>query len=487
MPGMSGFELAELMRGAKKTKNIPIIFVTSAAKDQSFSFKGYESGAVDFLLKPLDSHAVKSKVNIFIELYRQKNELKNQLETITSLLDAVNQAKSQAERASTSKTQFLANMSHEIRTPLSAILGYAELLANPDQTKVEALNCRNGIQKNSKHLTQLIDEILDISKIEAGKLEVERIQFCLLPELGEIFTSLQEQAKKKGLAFKVTFDGEIPESITACPKRLRQILLNIVGNGLKFTEKGSVSITIKLVQQKDNLSDLLSFIITDTGCGLTQEQQARLFQPFSQADSSVTRKYGGTGLGLLLARRLAEALGGDVTLTESQIGQGSTFTFHLDPGPLKGVSRLKGVRMATLKINKKTTGDLFGVSQRLANIKILLVEDGPDSQILMQHFLEASGAIVALAVNGVEALSMAVADDYALVLMDMQMPILDGYEATKQLLEKGYATPIVALTANAMRGEREICLAAGCVEYLSKPVKANLLIETVERLTKNKS
>jgi len=487
MPGMSGFELAALMRGAKMTKGIPIIFVTATANDSSFSFRGYESGGVDFLFKPLDTHVVRSKVNVFIDLYRQKSELRHQLATIAGLVEALHHAKDEAEKANTAKTQFLANVSHELRTPLSAILGYSELLANPEQLKSDALYCSNGIQRNIEQLTELIDEILDISKMEAGKFEVDRVRFELLPELGEIFIPLRDRAKVKGLALGVTFDGEIPEFICACPKRLRQILLNLVGNALKFTDHGSINIVVKLVPQRTESGVLLHFAVTDTGCGLSAEQQLRLFRPFGQADSSVTRKYGGTGLGLVLARRLAEALGGDVALTASKIGEGSIFTLSLDPGGLAGVSMLKGLSMADLKSRPAAPIELVRAGQRLAGLKILLAEDGPDNQILMRRFLETSGAFVALAGNGTEALRLAADNVYDIVLMDMQMPIIDGYAATKQLRAGGYTVPIVALTANAMRGERETCLAAGCVDYLSKPVKGMTLIDTIERLIKGGS
>lgn len=484
MPGMSGFELAEFMRGTKKTKNIPIIFVTATAGAQSFSFKGYESGAVDFLLKPLDPYAVRGKVNIFVELFRQKNMMKYQLDTITDLLAAVSHAKKEAELANEAKSQFLTNMSHEIRTPLSAILGYSELLADPEQNRSDVLTCSSGIQRNIAHLTKLVDEILDISKIEAGKFDVEMDTFLLLPELGEIFNSLQVQAVAKGLKFNISFDSDMPDTIRSNPMRLRQILLNIIGNALKFTDEGHVSIAVATVPnlQLGDGFHLLQFSVNDSGCGLTPEQQDRLFKPFTQADSSVTRKYGGTGLGLVLARRLAQALGGDVVINHSHAARGSSFVVTLDPGSMKNIPMRSCLTEADLCLRPLNSKTIFGPVRRLANVKVLLVEDGPDMQMLMKRMLEISGATVALAVNGLEAVKMALENDFDLVLMDMQMPVLDGYEATQQLCAAGFMRPIVALTANSMQGEREVCLAAGCKDYLSKPVKAIDLIDTVERL-----
>ncbi|HYX37288.1 MAG TPA: chemotaxis protein CheB [Oligoflexus sp.] len=396
-------------------------------------------------------------------------------------------AKNAAEAANSAKSEFLANMSHEIRTPLGAILGYAELLLNPEQERNDAIHYATRIRRNIEQLSELVDEILDIAKVEAGKLEVERVRFELLPELSETVALLDSRAKGQGLTFQLNFDGEIPQTILACPKRMRQVLLNIGGNALKFTQEGSVSITVRLMPATAGQTGKhLYFIVKDTGCGLSPEQQGRLFRPFSQADSSVTRKFGGTGLGLTLARRLAEALGGDVTLTESRLGQGSTFTFHLDPGPLDGVTTLTGLTTASLENIKLAISDRFVSSQRLTGMRVLLVEDGPDNQALMTYFLQQSGAVVELAVNGLEALGKAQSSAYDVVLMDIQMPVLDGYEATRRLKAAGYQTPIVSLTAHAMSGEREKCLSAGCSDYLSKPVKANVLIDVVARLANKK-
>ena len=486
MPGMDGFELAELMRGRTEGSHIPIIFVTAGEADQRQMFRGYEAGAVDYIPNPIDPRVLASKVRVFVEVYHTRQLLKLRLAEITHQKEELEILKTIAESANVAKSNFVANMSHEIRTPLSAILGFSELLAVPNQVEKIAVDCRRGIQRNIEHLSSLVDEILDLSKIEAGKLDVERVQFLLLPELGEIFSPLQNRAKASGLAFDVTIDGEIPETILACPRRLRQILLNVVGNALKFTEQGGVSVAIKYEAGTEGKpGGLLHFSVKDTGIGLSLEQQGRLFRPFSQADSSVTRKYGGTGLGLVLSSRLAEALGGGVSLSESNFREGSTFTVSINPGSMENASMIRGVKMADLASRNETARDLFSVNQqKLQDLKILLVEDGPDNQILMTHFLEACGATVALAVNGAEAVTMALERKYDIVLMDMQMPILDGYQATKQLIANGYTGPIIALTAKAMHGDREACFEAGCVEYLTKPIKANVLVDVVARLAR---
>ena len=244
MPGMSGFELAEFMRGTKKTRTIPIIFVTATAKEQNFSFKGYESGAVDFLLKPLDNHAVKSKVSIFIELDRQKKELGQQLETISGLLEDLHLAKTEAERANASKTEFLAHMSHEIRTPIGAILGFSELLKSPENTVEESRRYMRVIERNSHLLLRLIDDILDVSKVEAGKTNIETIEFALNELLGDLISIMTLKASEKRIEFRVSTKTEIPSLIKTDPYRLRQILNNVIGNAIKFTETGHVEMIV---------------------------------------------------------------------------------------------------------------------------------------------------------------------------------------------------------------------------------------------------
>ncbi|MFW7381508.1 MAG: chemotaxis protein CheB [Oligoflexus sp.] len=399
----------------------------------------------------------------------------------------IRSAREAAESANVAKSDFLANISHEIRTPLGAILGYSEILADPTKTPEKSIHSATRIRKNVEQLTELIDEILDIAKIEAGKFEFDPINFSLLPELAETYALLQGRAEGKGLDFRVRFEGSIPEKIYTCPRRLRQILINVGGNALKFTEFGSVDLTVKLEPKSDGGPTKLTFILTDTGCGISPDQQTRLFQPFLQADSSVTRRYGGTGLGLILARRLAQALGGDVVLTESQINQGSTFTVLIDPGSLTGVHMLDGLTQADLERQKQGITDWFKNNQRLAGLRVLLVEDGPDNQLLLGHFLRSSGAVVEQANDGAEALDKASAGNFDLVLMDIQMPVLDGYEATKKLRSSGFTPPIIALTAHAMQGERERCIAVGCSDYISKPVKPNDLIDLIEDVLKKKS
>ncbi len=472
MPEMNGFELAELMRGSNKTKNIPIIFVTATAKDQGFSFKGYESGAVDFLLKPLDPFAVKSKVNIFVEIFDQKMELKNQLKTITRLNADLNLSKEEAEKANSSKTQFLANMSHEIRTPLGAILGFLDLLKNPVCTVEEKANYIIIVERNSQQLLSLINDILDLSKVEAGKMTIEDIQFSLTEMLQDIKCLMTFKAKEKGIDFHFKSDSEIPEFINSDPVKLRQIITNIVGNAVKFTEKGGVNLSVSFTDP------ILKIIIKDTGVGISKDQVSKLFQPFTQADPSTTRKFGGTGLGLILSRRLAEALGGKLELLESHNSQGSTFEIEVKT---TSVLSTKDSAVNPRKLIKTQSQNINKIGMNLCSLKVLLVEDSLDNQMLITTYLRKEGADVKTASDGQLGLTAALAEDFDVVLMDIQMPVLDGHGATKKLREANYSKPIIALTAHAMKEERIKGLASGFTDFLTKPIQRNLLIEILSQ------
>lgn len=472
MPGMSGFELAEFMRGAKKTKNIPIIFVTAAANEQNFSFKGYESGAVDFLLKPLDAHAVKSKVNIFIELYRQKKELRTQLAMITDLVEALNDAKVEAEQANASKTQFLANMSHEIRTPIGAILGFNDLMKNPDNSPEENRHHMAVVERNSHQLLKLIDDILDLSKVDAGMLAIESIPFSITELLADFSAAMKLKAEAKGIQFVLSADQVFPKLICSDQFRLQQILTNIVGNALKFTSKGHVTLSISYAPP------ILKFVVTDTGIGISKDHESRLFQPFSQADISTTRMFGGTGLGLVLSRRLAEALGGRLELINSTENVGSTFLIEIK-ATMHSDAKLEDRKASTIMTDTSIEAPQAG--QILRGLKVLLVEDSPDNQMLITAYLNNEGADVESASDGAEGVKLALAKDFDVLLMDIQMPVLDGHEATRQLVRSKYTKPIIALTAHAMNEERKKCLDSGFTDFLTKPIQRDRLINILSR------
>ena len=392
-----------------------------------------------------------------------------------AILDELEIAKAEAIAANQAKSTFLANMSHEIRTPLSAVLGFSELLAADDTKKTDRGVYLSVIKRNGEMLSNIIDDILDLSKVEADKIEVEKKRVKLADILEDLTRSLSIKAAEKNLQLKVRADGPIPSTLWTDPFRLRQILMNIVGNAIKFTERGSVEIRVQ--QLSDEKKSKLAFYVQDTGCGLSSSQIAKLFTQFTQADASTKRKYGGTGLGLVLSKKLAKLLGGDVTLVESSLDLGSTFLVVIDPGDLKNVSQ------DTLP-DLPSQDDLLKAGRSntiLEAVKILLVEDTADNQLLIKTHLLKSGANVDFAHNGQEAIHMAQDHSYDVVLMDIQMPVMDGYEATENLRSNGYKKPIIAISAHAMKDERERCLNAGFNGYIAKPVDRHVLISVVSR------
>lgn len=389
---------------------------------------------------------------------------------------ALAKAKDEAEQANRAKSAFLSMMSHEIRTPLSAIVGFSELLRDLSLSVESRKEFIDIIGRNCCELTRLIDDILDLSKVEAGHIAIEKMSVFVSDLVADVMRSLTPKAQQKGIALNVYFDSNVPVTIISDPTRLRQILLNIIDNAVKFTEKGRVDVQVKLFGHSPNENPKMAFIVKDTGIGLSLQAQMRLFKPFTQADTSTTRKYGGTGLGLILARELARALGGDVILAESNIGHGSTFIITVDPGEIEKTTINK---IACESANALC--DRQEAAKKLEGAKILIAEDSPDNQQLVQMILEREGASVSFADNGADALNMALAKNFDLILMDMQMPILDGYEATKELRRLGYEQPIIALTAHAMREERDKCLKVGCSDYVTKPIKQKDLIYLISQ------
>jgi len=396
-----------------------------------------------------------------------------------------------ANDAARAKTEFLANMSHEIRTPMTSILGFADLLLEPRQTPEERQACVQTIRRSGRHLLELINDVLDVSKIEAGRMNVENILCSPGQIAAEAVSLVRPRAIERQIELRLRFEGPIPAAIRSDPVRVRQILINLASNAVKFTERGSVTVRVRHSRDASGASHI-AYEVIDTGIGMTAEQQSRLFRPFSQADSSTTRRFGGTGLGLTISRMLARMLGGDI-LVQSEPGKGSTFTCLVATGTLQGVEMLTDLTEAAF-IAQPDAADALIAGERASPppggraIRVLLAEDGADNQRLITHILHKAGFEVEVVGNGREAVEAATAAASAdgvrpfdVILMDMQMPEMDGYTAASALRAAGYAGPIIALTAHAMRGDREKCLAAGCDEYATKPIHRNGLLDLIRR------
>ena len=418
------------------------------------------------------------------------NELKDRTENLEltrreleEKAERLKQANTDAEAASRAKSEFLANMSHEIRTPMTAVLGYTDLLIEESWGRPGSIQLLDVIKRNGHYLLELINDILDLSKIESGNLTIETIQFSLLEKMKEIQSLMKVRAELRGLHFKLSFEGALPVEIQSDPTRLKQILINLIGNAIKFSpDGGKVSVETSFLNSSAD-DPLLEFKIRDTGIGMTDEQIAMLYQPFVQADSSTTRKFGGTGLGLAISKRLAEMLGGDLTC-ESVPGEGTVFTLTIGIG-----------NPETLKFHENPQDDFRQIpviqqdpelpagdseTMKLGPCTVLLAEDGVDNQRLISMLLKKEKTHVVLAENGDIAVRRALNAEqqgkpFDIILMDMSMPVLDGYGATRKLRELGIETPIIALTAHAMTGDRQKCIDAGCTDYATKPVNREKL------------
>jgi signal transduction histidine kinase/DNA-binding NarL/FixJ family response regulator/HPt (histidine-containing phosphotransfer) domain-containing protein len=386
----------------------------------------------------------------------------------------LSEAKELAEAANRAKSEFLANMSHEIRTPLNGILGFTELLitGGDRDDQHDRMDFLETIRKSGKRLLQLLNDLLDISKIEAGQLQVELIPCSPDSILAEVISVQRVRAQEKTITLDYRWESGIPVTILSDPHRLYQLLTNLVSNAIKFTERGNVVVVAKLDQVSPGTA--LRFEVRDTGVGIPPEKIETIFEPFVQADTSVTRQYGGTGLGLAISRRLAEALGGELH-AESIVGVGSVFVATVAIGDLKGVHLLDAPSLAA-------AGDVRHVgltNTRLDGVRVLVVDDAETNRKLISTFLTRCGAEVELAENGEQALAAATHQAFDIILMDMQMPVMDGYTASRTLRERGYSRPIIALTAHAMNGDREKCQSVGCDGYLSKPVEMDSVIRTI--------
>jgi signal transduction histidine kinase/HPt (histidine-containing phosphotransfer) domain-containing protein len=453
MPGMDGFSLCRKLKGDKKYADIPLIFITSLSQQEDI-VEGFNAGGNDYIVKPFNRQELLARVRNHLHLYNMLRENKRLIAL--------------SEDASRSKTEFLASMSHEIRTPLNSIIGMAEVL-NDTKLTDEQRDFVRIFRTAGESLLAIINDILDLSKIEAGQTESENIDFHLPSLLNSVASILSVRATEKHVQISIDIHPDVPEGLRGDPTRLRQILINLLGNGVKFTEDGSVDIFVK----KDSETKLL-FSVKDTGIGIPANKQQLIFESFTQADSMTTRKYGGTGLGLTICQKLTQILGGEIGLTSAP-GEGSTFFFTYPLNPA-----LTDVTPDNSDAEPATQCEL------LKDAHILLVDDNEDNRNLLCLYLRNTPFTLETAENGRDAVELFKKNHFDIVFMDLEMPIMDGYEATRQFrkweeTEKLVPTPIVALTAHAFVRFKKKCMEAGCDDYLTKPVRRNTLIHCISK------
>jgi len=454
------------------------VVICTAFSDYSFEEIIKELGSSDRLLilkKPFDPVEVRQLAGALTEKW-------NVVRRERARLDDLRAANEKAQSANRAKSEFLANMSHEIRTPMNALLGYVELLCDPEADHEDRSHYGETIKQSSEHLLTILNDILDISRIEASRMVINRADVSPFGLTQDVLGLMAAQASERDLSLTLEVPRPIPEVIETDLVRTRQVLINLVGNAIKFTPTGGVRIVLRLDDSDSSDHRYLCFDVIDSGIGIPVDKQEHIFEPFSQVDGSSTRQYGGTGLGLSISKRLAILLGGDISV-QSVPGQGSAFTLRLYAGEL----RRAALRKYTPEECRVQARPARGREASRIQGHFLVVEDVELNQRLLAALLRRAGATVDVAENGRTGMQRALAAEkegqpYDLVLMDMQMPVMDGYQATAALRAAGYRRPILALTAHAMVTDREKCIAAGCNDYETKPVQRDRLIAACRRL-----